>query len=220
MEAADEYRKVLLRDISHELHEPLTRLQVAVGIALQASRRNDQALGKELEQVRREGNRLDELIGQILDLSRLEYRSGLQRQLIEVDRLVATVVEDAEPLAASRGSRIIVEANPPMCLNGDAYSLSTVVDNLVRNALVPTPRVTTVRVRVGDVGEAIQIQVEDDGPGVSEEFAGRMLDPFVRGRASPASPGAGAGLALVSVRSRLMGARSARVRGKMGTVSS
>ena len=198
VEAADESRKMLLRDVSHELRGPLTRLQLAAAIAAQSDRRDGRPPSSELKQVQREGERLDQLIGQLLELSRLEYRSSQERKLVELDRIVNAVVEDAEPLAEERGSRVVLERNPPLRMHGEAYSLSAALDNLVRNALVHTPPGTQVRVDVAEVGESsIQITVADDGPGVSEAFVERMFDPFARGTTNDASSGVGVGLALV-----------------------
>jgi len=197
VEAADENRKMLLRDISHELRGPLTRLQIAAGLAAQADRSDGRLLRPGLEQVQREGERLNQMIGQLLDLSQLEYRSSQERKLVHLDRVVNAIVEDVASLAEDRGSRVVLEGNPPLRVLGDAYSLSAAVDNLVRNALLHSPSGTHVHIDVTEVGKSsIQITVSDDGPGVSGEFAQRMFDPFVRGPQQEPSSGSGVGLAL------------------------
>ena len=197
VEVAEENRKTLLRDVSHELRAPLTRLQLAAAIAAQASRRDNEEESPELRQVQQEGERLDQLISQLLALSRLEYQSGHERKRIQLDEVVNAVVEDAQPLAEDRGSQVVLQQCPPVSVLGEAFALSSAVDNLVRNALLHTPSGTTVRVNVERSGRsAIRITVADDGPGIDEDIAERAFDPFVR-QSNHEYSGSGIGLALV-----------------------
>jgi signal transduction histidine kinase len=197
IQAADENRKTLLRDVSHELRSPLARLQLAAAIAARSDLREGKDASPELRQVQREGERLEKLISQLLELSQVEYRSGQQRELVQLDEIVSVVVEDAQPLARDRGSQVVLRRCPPLQIFAEAYSISAAVDNLVRNALVHTPPGTEVRVDVDRTGSSsIRIRVSDDGPGVSAEFAACMFEPFVR-QSDDAHSGSGIGLALV-----------------------
>lgn len=197
IEAADENRKTLLRDVSHELRSPLTRLQLAAAIAVRSEQQDGRDPSPELQQVQREGERLDQLIAQLLELSQVEYRSAQRRERVQLDELVNTVIEDAQPLAHDKGSKVVLNGCPPLQIFAEAYSISAAVDNLVRNALVHTPPGTEVRVNVDRISNSsIRITVADDGPGVSAELAECMFEPFVR-ESNDGHAGTGIGLALV-----------------------
>ncbi len=197
IEAADQNRKTLLRDVSHELRAPLTRLQLATSIATRIQRSEGTKVSPELAQVRREGERLDQLISQLLELSRMEFKSGQERSRIQLDEIVSTVVEDAKPLAEARGSEVELRECPAVQIDGEAYSISAAIDNLVRNALLHTPRGTRVCVSVeGPADGRVRISVVDDGPGVDPEIEDRMFEPFVSGT-NDDHAGTGVGLALV-----------------------
>ncbi|HEY6763782.1 MAG TPA: ATP-binding protein [Candidatus Sulfotelmatobacter sp.] len=173
----------LLNDISHELRSPLARLNVALGLARQRSGRESASM---LERIELEANRLNELIGRILTLARLE--DGEQRvpaTPIPLDELVQNVVEDAEFEAQARHCHVvskIPEGN--WGVNGDASLLHSALENVVRNAVRYTREGTTVEVELSRSqetnGAQAFVKVIDFGPGVPADSLDKLFLPFYR----------------------------------------
>ncbi len=192
-------QRQLLSDVSHELRSPLARLQVALGLARQ---RHTQQPLPELDRIEREAERLNELIAQLLSLTRLESDLGLSHtESLDLAELVAEIAEstDFEIRGSNRGVRILrrtpapIEANPTL--------LYSALENVVRNAAKYTAEGTAVEISLTAddpcTGWAL-VQVRDHGPGVPQDMLSRLFDPFVRvGDARDrASGGYGLGLAI------------------------
>ncbi len=189
----------LLRDVSHELRSPLARLQVALGLA---RKRTDGKASAELDRIELETERLDNLIGQILALTRLERQLvGEQSDLLEFADVVADVVEDARYEAQARNRSAKLTAAAPCPVNGRPQLLHSAVENVVRNAVRYTREGTTVDVSMnveGGKGEWVTVSVRDHGPGVPDAALADLFKPFYRvedGRERQ-SGGFGIGLAI------------------------
>ena len=173
----------LLNDISHELRSPLARLNVALGLARQRAGVESADM---LDRIELEASRLNELIGRILTLARLE--DGEQRvpqTPVPLDEIVTSVTEDAEFEAQERRCHVrtsIPEGNWEV--SGNASLLHSAVENVVRNAIRYTQEGTTVDVELtrgasGSSAEAI-VRVTDCGPGVPAEALSKLFEPFYR----------------------------------------
>jgi two-component system sensor histidine kinase CpxA len=191
-------QKDLLRDVSHELRSPLARVQAALGLARQHA---GAAAGTELDRIEHEAERLGELIGQILSLSRLESGAGLAvREPVSLNELLEEAARDAELEARARGCTVRVYARLPASVEGDPTLLHSAIENVLRNAVHHTGDGTEVTVALEQDRPADEytITVEDRGPGVPEGMLPRLFEPFVRvGEARDrASGGYGLGLAI------------------------
>ena len=173
----------LLNDISHELRSPLARLNVALGLARQ--RANSESTDM-LERIELEASRLNELIGRILTLARLE--DGEQRvpqTPVPLDELVLNIADDAEFEAQARQCHVeavIPEGNWSVC--GNASLLHSAVENVVRNAIRYTQEKTSVKINLareqGDKGPEAVLNVSDSGPGVPPDSLSKLFEPFYR----------------------------------------
>src|SRR5271165_1972385 len=173
----------LLNDISHELRSPLARLNVALGLARQRSGPQSADM---LDRIEMEASRLNEMIGRILTLARLE--DGEQRvpqTPVPLDELVLNITEDAEFEAQAR--RCHVHATIPEGdweVRGIASLLHSAVENVVRNAIRYTQEGTAVEIKLssadGDKGPEAMIAVSDSGPGVPADALGKLFEPFYR----------------------------------------
>ena len=173
----------LLNDISHELRSPLARLNVALGLARQRAGVESADM---LDRIELEASRLNELIGRILTLARLE--DGEQRvpqTPVPLGELVANVAEDAEFEAQERHChvhRTIPAGEWGVC--GNDSLLHSAVENVVRNAIRYTAEGSSVEIvlareeRSGGM-EAV-LRVSDFGPGVPEDSLGKLFEPFYR----------------------------------------
>ena len=173
----------LLNDISHELRSPLARLNVALGLARQ---RSDSQSSDMLDRIELEASRLNELIGRILTLARLEDGEQLVPQTpVPLDEVVVSVVEDAEFEAQARNCH--VKASVPegdWQVRGNASLLHSAMENVVRNAIRYTQEGTSVEVELASEGRAglseAVIRVTDSGPGVPADALGKLFEPFYR----------------------------------------
>lgn len=167
----------LLHDVSHELRSPLARLEAAIGLARQDPARLDASL----DRIEREAGRLDELVGEVLTLARLE--SGSQRSLsekVDLADLTAGIGEDARFEAEASGRRVRVEVADQVFVDGNPELLHRAVENVVRNAVKYTAEGSEVLVRLERKENAALLRVTDRGPGVPEPELARIFEPFYR----------------------------------------
>jgi two-component system, OmpR family, sensor kinase len=187
----------LLRDISHELRSPLTRLRVALGLA----QRGDGTLDVQLVRIERDVERLDALIGQTLQLSRLSgAEPTFTRQELKLVELVNEVVDDAHFEASAVSKHIRPGTMSDISAIGNSELLRRAVDNVVRNAIRFAPVGSEVEVSSRmDAGGAV-VAVRDHGPGVPESDLGRIFEAFYRvdEARDRASGGIGLGLAITA----------------------
>jgi two-component system sensor histidine kinase CpxA len=188
----------LLRDVSHELRSPLARLTVA----LQLARDREGARAVEaLDRIERETGRLDDLIGQILLLERLEARAP-DTEAVEFDlsALLNEVVDDASFEASATKHGVELEAESPCPIRGYPVLIRSALDNVLRNAVRHTAEETAVKVSI-DCGEAdAEITISDRGPGVPEEHLETLFEPFSRVTDARERSTGGAGLGLTIAR--------------------
>jgi two-component system, OmpR family, sensor histidine kinase CpxA len=173
----------LLNDISHELRSPLARLNVALGLARQRAGVESADM---LDRIELEASRLNELIGRILTLARLEDGEHRVPQTpVPLGELVASVAEDAEFEAQERHCHVhtmIPEGD--WGVRGNDSLLHSAVENVVRNAIRYTQEGTSVEIGLtsekrGNGAEAV-LRVSDSGPGVPDNALGKLFEPFYR----------------------------------------
>ncbi|MGH9948967.1 MAG: ATP-binding protein [Pyrinomonadaceae bacterium] len=187
-------QKRLTRDISHELRSPLARLNVALEIARTKS--NAEALPV-LERIENESQRLNEMIGKLLTLSKLESGSkDFERSAIDLADLVEGIVEDADFEAKGKGRSVRVTSTFNCKVIGNEPLLRSAIENVVRNGVKYTKEGTAVEVAVSNGGDRATVTISDHGGGVSEDEIAKLFKPFYRvGEARDRSTG-GTGLGL------------------------
>lgn len=199
----------LIRDISHELRSPLTRLGVALELA---RRRAGGEAGAALDRIGREAESINEMIGQLLTLSRTESGTGgLRNVKLDLCALVKEVADDAEFEARSRERSVRVIECEACAMMGAVELLRSAIENVVRNAVYYTKEKTEVEISLK--GEAIKdekyavIRVRDHGTGVPEEALGEIFRPFYRveDARDRQTGGTGLGLAIAARAVRLHG---------------
>ncbi|HET9527756.1 MAG TPA: ATP-binding protein [Pyrinomonadaceae bacterium] len=200
----------LLGDISHELRSPLARLGVALGLARQ---RSGAEASSALDRIERESENLNEMISQLLTLTRLESGTdGRKRSAVDLDALVREVSEDADFEARSLNRSVQVVASDKCSINGVEDLLRSAVENVVRNAVRFTPEGTAVEVALrkqnGSGDNFAVISVRDRGNGVPAESLEKIFRPFYRtedARDRQSGGGTGLGLAITERAVRMHG---------------
>ena len=187
----------LLRDVSHELRSPLARLQIALGLA----RRPNANLEQEFDRIEQETARLDELIGEILSLSRLDDPARAQvMEPVNLEELIETQVDNARVESEPRSIHVLIRAMAPLSIQGDRELLYRAVENVLRNAVRFSPDGGMVEVAVERALEQALIRIRDHGPGVPNDLLARIFEPFfsVASARDRESSGYGIGLAITA----------------------
>jgi two-component system, OmpR family, sensor kinase len=200
----------LLHDVSHELRSPLARLQAAIGLARQDPRKTEASL----DRIERETTRLDELVGEVLTLSRLEAGTGAgRRERLDLVELVAAVADDARYEAQAHGRDVGFAGTGEMLAEVHGHLLHQAFENVIRNGVKFTGEGTAVEVEVARAasGGAMTVTVADRGPGVPERELESIFEPFYRGEHGDRADGFGLGLAIAR---RAVEAHGGRVRAR------
>ena len=192
-----ESKQQLLRDVSHELRSPLARLQLALSLA----QRGGAGAADNLARIGREADRLEHLIARGLLLARLERPAlGSESEEVNVASLLEEIVGDVAIEAEARGSRVDFKATGTLELVADREALRSAFENVLRNAVRYSPQGSALTVRAQLSASAIEVVIEDQGPGVPEKDLALIFEPFYRVHASRdrAEGGEGLGLAIAA----------------------
>jgi two-component system sensor histidine kinase CpxA len=184
----------LLQDVSHELRSPLARLGFAVELA-RTSPNKDAAY----DRIKREAQRLNVLVGELLQVTRAEGDPGSRNlEPIDVGALVRMVAEDCSIEAEVRHCRIIQRNDEKIIVTGDRELLHRAVENIVRNAIRHSPEENSIEVICLKEKEQVLVGIRDYGSGVPEEYLTDIFRPFFRvdDDRNRSSGGVGLGLAI------------------------
>ncbi|HEX7135947.1 MAG TPA: DUF4118 domain-containing protein [Iamia sp.] len=193
--AANELRTALLRAVSHDLRTPLASMKASVTSLMQ----DDVAWSADdtrtfLETIDTEADRLDRLVGELLDMGRIEA-GAIEVALtpVSIDELLAGALDGAGATPA----RIRIEV--PEDLPGvvvDPPLVERALANVLTNALRHSPPDAPVRVVAAGLGDDVVVRVVDTGPGIHPDQRARVLQPFQRLGDGRTDPGVGLGLAV------------------------
>lgn len=201
LEAADRARRQLLADVSHELMTPLTAMRGYVETLSMAEARFDAPTRERYLRIAlEETHRLEHIIGDLLDLARLEGGGGtLRRETVDVAALFDRVAARHERVLAERGITLERQVESAAALvTADAARLEQALQNLAANALRHTPDGGRIALTAVPRPQAVAITVRDTGPGVAPEHLPLIFDRFYKADASrKAAGGSGLGLSIV-----------------------
>ncbi|MBI2308851.1 MAG: HAMP domain-containing protein [Rhodocyclales bacterium] len=184
----------LLHDVSHELRSPLARLQAAVGLLQQQPDR----AGELVARIERDTARMDQLVGELLTLARLESgMAGTATAEVDLAAMIETVAADVRFEAEATACAVAVELERPLRLRGNGELLRRAVENVLRNALRHSPAggVVEIAASADAAADVVSIRIADRGPGVAEADLERIFEPFARGGRAEGD-GYGLGLAI------------------------
>jgi len=178
----------LLGDISHELRSPMTRLQMALGLAHQTPL-TDEELTKYLQRCELEVERLDNMISDTLVLSRLENAiQPLNLDKINIYSLMKLLIEDAQFLANEKSVIINCPQQDSFQIIADSQLLSAALSNILTNAVKYSPESGTIFVTITTNNQEnsnltrknLIIAISDEGVGVPQESINQLFEPFYR----------------------------------------
>jgi signal transduction histidine kinase len=188
----------MLGHISHELRSPLTR----IGVSLELLRRGET---DSLDQMQMDLDRMNQMIGEILQITRMDLEAHQPRQagpqsLVDLCAVLIDIAHDAAFEAQHLQKSIVYEGEEHCTIFGDQSLLRSACENVVRNALLYTPANTTIHISLARnaVTDSTQIIIRDEGPGVPAEALPHLFQLFYRADAASAQhpEGTGFGLAI------------------------
>lgn len=189
-------QKRLLADISHELRSPLTRLQLSIGIALQQNESEmSVSMLAALERIEKESIQIEDMIAQVLLLSKLDNKQPIQNlQTVSLEQIMTAIIADAQFEAEQKNKQLHYQAQENIRLLADPYLLSSAVENILRNAIHYSVHLIQVSVSVQD--KHVVWVIEDDGNGIEESQLDNVFDAFYRESTARDRDSGGVGLGL------------------------
>ena len=201
LDASDKARRQLLADVSHELMTPLTAMRGYIETLTMKELDLDQATrDRYLHIITEETHRLERIIGDLLDLARLEGGGGtMRREEVSVQALFERVHSRHERELTERHITLAANiSNGAETVQGDGDRLEQALQNLAANALRHTPDKGEIVMSADVVGDRLRLRVRDSGEGIPPEHLPLIFDRFYKVDASRrAAGGSGLGLSIV-----------------------
>ncbi len=197
MRETERLQTALLNSISHDLRTPLASITGALSSLVDPTATVGESTRRELlENAKEEADRLNHLLGNLLDMNRLE--AGAVRLRVEpsdVEDLVGTALAQLGDAAQRRDIRVMLPPDLPL-IPMDFALVTQALVNLLDNAMKYSPAGAPIEIRTRpDVG-AVQVRIEDRGSGIPSEDLTRIFDKFYRIQREWAKRGVGLGLAI------------------------
>jgi two-component system sensor histidine kinase KdpD len=193
----EQLRNALLSSVSHDLRTPLGGITGAASTLLDDQGELPEAARRDLlETIHEESNRLQRLVTNLLDVTRLE--SGvvdLVKEWVPMEEVVGSALEHMSGQLGKREVKVDLPAKLPM-VQADPVLLGQVIINLVDNACKFSPADQPIEIKAWATERAITLSVTDHGPGIPEGHEEHIFEKLVRFQQGEARPGAGLGLAI------------------------
>jgi signal transduction histidine kinase len=200
----EEMERNFLMSVSHELRTPLTAIRGHVAAILEGVVDDPEDRIASLETVESEAQRLERLVGDILDLAKLDtHRFTVTSEEVDMAQLVEQAYERFREEARRRSIEYSHEVRARPVITSDGDRVLQVVGNLLSNAFHATPDGGHISLELAQQNGTVHVTVEDDGPGIPPEIRERLFRPFV----STTGGGTGLGLAIAKELSGLLGGR-------------
>jgi two-component system, OmpR family, sensor kinase len=200
----EEMERNFLMSVSHELRTPLTAIRGHVAALLEGVVVDPESRHQSLETVEAETQRLERLVGDILDLAKLDtHRFTVLTEEVDMSQLLEQAFERYRDEAQRRSIDYRRDVRESAVILSDGDRVLQVVGNLLSNAFRATPDGGRVSLELARENGSVYVAVEDTGPGIPPEARERLFRPFV----STSAGGTGLGLAIAKEISTALGGR-------------
>ncbi len=185
--------------VSHELRTPLTSIRLLIE-SLRDGRLEDGDREQVLSLLGRETQRLEDLVGRVLELSRLQSSYVYARDRIDVGELVDEAIATFDASTLRLPTKIRKNLEPGLTVVGDRSTLARALANLLTNAWKYTGEDKQIEIETRAAGRWIELLVRDNGVGIASDEQRAIFEQFTRGSAAHESGAPGVGLGLSFVR--------------------
>ena len=194
----------LLADVSHELRSPMTRLQIALGLA-ERCKTEPEKLTRHINRCELEVSRLDQMINDVLCLSSLENSpQPLIFKTIDLNQLIQSIVEDEQYIANQKCIKIIVKDTPCCLLSLDEQLIHSAISNILSNAIKYSAEQSVINVNMTLNATHLKLTIVDQGMGVPSADLEHLFKPFYRVSQSRERTTGGTGLGLAIARQAII----------------
>ncbi len=192
--------------VSHELRTPITSIRLLME-SLRDGRLADDDREQVISLLARETERLEVLVGRVLELSRLQSSYAYRKEPIDAGALVDETITAFDALTLTNPIKIERAIQPGLIVHGDRSTLVRALVNLLTNAWKYTGQDKRIRIEAESVGRWVELRVRDNGPGIPRNEQRAIFEQFKRGRAAHEGGQPGVGLGLSFVRAIVRGHR-------------
>jgi two-component system OmpR family sensor kinase len=213
LQASETRLRTFVSDVSHELRTPIAAVSAYAQLFKFGAAKNENEMGRIMTGIENETGRMARLVEDLLALARFDEQRSAEPELVELVGLALESVETARLMGSDWP--VTFTAGDVVEVMGDPVALRQVVDNLLKNVRAHTPRGTSTYVRVARIDDEAVIEVEDDGPGLSDVDASHVFERFFRSDPSRSRDTGGAGLGLAIV-ATIVEAHAGRVEAERG----
>lgn len=202
-------RKDFVANVSHELKTPLTVMHGYLELLQEPSNLPPEILNKALRDMNLQNQRMQQMVEQLLTLSRMEGQTQetFTRKVV-MKTLLEQIISELQPMIDNKGLALVVDIDATMSVLGNEEKLRAACSNLITNAIKYGKENGHLRVAWYRVGQFAEFSVEDDGPGIAAEHVPRLTERFYRVEKDRNSSTGGTGLGLSIVKHALEHHRS------------
>ncbi len=193
-------RREFVSHASHELKSPVAGLQALAEAVRRAVDDDPTAAGRFAERLSFEASRLGRLIGDLLDLSKLEDPPSALLETVDLSSTARAVVAELDGESRGKKVELRAETQPSALVNGDEAQLRVLIRNLLDNAIRYTDEGGKITIEVGAEGDDVSVCVTDNGIGIPLEAQSRVFERFYRVDKARSRDRGGTGLGLAIVK--------------------
>lgn len=199
LKTLEQMRKDFVANVSHELKTPITSIKGFTETLLDGAKENPETLDLFLDIILKEANRIQVLVSELLELSKIEQANHFTMSKVNVSKKVFSSIEVMHPLAEKKQIEFDIQLEKDVFISAEPSKLKQVIINLLSNAINYSPQNAKVAVHVKKSDTHAIIEIIDEGIGIDEEERERIFERFYRvdKARSRDSGGTGLGLAIV-----------------------
>lgn len=197
----DELRRELLANVSHDLKTPLTMIKAYAEMVRDLTYQDDKKRTEHLNVIIEESDRLNELVNDILELSKMQSNlTVLHQENFNITELVHTIVSRFQILTELEGYQFVLTAKEDYYVYADIKKIEQVIYNLIGNAINYTGTDKKVVITIKELEEQIRIEIKDTGNGIKEEEIHKIWDKYYKSNKKHKRNAYGTGLGLSIVK--------------------
>ena len=201
LEKTDMYQKDLIANVSHDLRTPLTMIKSYAEMIRDLSGNNPQKRDAHLSVIIDETDRLNVLVNDMLNLSRMQNRSiSLERSNFDLKATAESLLASYELLAEQEGYHFKFNCSAPMIVNGDESRIKQVLSNLITNAVKYCGEDMVVIINLKKTGRKVRCEVIDHGAGIAPDEVNHVWERYYKSSTHHVRPTDGSGLGLSIVK--------------------
>ncbi len=203
LEQLDNERVELMGIVAHDLKNPLTNIMLATEVGEMALTDGDmRKIAHVQTEITKSARRMLDLIRNLLDMNRIESGAiRFQMKVLDVVPVLESLTEQYSDIGRAKNITLHLVLNAPhMMVSADEQILVQVLDNLISNAVKYSPYDKNIFIRLKASNEAVRVEVQDEGPGISEEDMKKLFGKFARLSAQPTGGEHSTGLGLSIVK--------------------